>query len=164
MTTVRRVLALLLAALFLLTGPTASATPEKPSAKAGHVYQNFTPQAGDPAELRRAWQRWQQQGLDHYVLRVHNSCFCVPQPPLETTVDDGEVTSVMYQDRSRELRRKGFDMDRMFLLLRDAYARADSLDVRYSTRGVPYRIAIDWELMIADEEANYSVKLHGLHG
>ena len=75
---------------------------------------------------------------------------------------NGDVTSVRYQDRSRELRRKGYDMDRMFLILRDAYAHADRLDVRYSDARRPRADLDRLGLMIADEEANYSVQLSGL--
>jgi hypothetical protein len=166
MTSLRRALALLLPALFVLTTSPAHATAAEPTARAsgGHVYQDFTPQDDDPAAMRRAWRAWQRLAADHYVLRVHNSCFCLERPPVETTVVDGEVTSVTYQGGARQLRRKGYDLDRVFLILRDAYAHADRVDVRYSTRGVPYRMAIDWDLMAADEEANYTVKLRGLGG
>ena len=158
----RRLLALLLPALFVLTAQATTYAAEKPSARGGHVYQDFTPQAGDPAALRRAWRHWQRLEADDYVLRVQNSCFCVERPPIDTKVVDGEVTSVTYQGGTRELRRKGYDLDRMYLILRDAYDHAYRLDVRYSDRGVPYRISIDWELMVADEEAYYTVKLRGV--
>jgi hypothetical protein len=95
---------------------------------------------------------------------VDNTCFCVDKPPLETTVDGGEVESVRYEGHTRDLNRKGYDMDRLYLILRDAYAHADAVDVRYSERGVPNRITIDWNLMVADEEAYYTVGLSGLHG
>ena len=95
---------------------------------------------------------------------MKNYCFCIERPPLDTAVDGRRGDPVSYQGRTRELRRKGYDMDRMFLILRDAYAHADLLDVRYSERGVPNRISIDWNLMIADEEAYYTVRSRGLHG
>lgn len=171
MSTMRRalaLLALLLPALVVLAAPTTASAPVTATAPAavqaapgGHVYPDFTPQDGDPAALRRAWRDWRRQHADSYVLRVQNSCFCVERPPIETKVVDGEVTSVTYQGQTRQLRRKGYDLDRMFLILRDAYAHAYRLDVRYSERGIPYRISIDWELMIADEEAYYTVKLRG---
>jgi hypothetical protein len=172
MSTMTRPLALTVSALTLLAGllaglivglltPTAALAGEPPS-RAGHTYKEFVPQQSDPKALRRAWRAWQRLGADDYVLRVQNYCFCLDRPPLETTVDGDEVTSVRYQGHVRELRRKGYDMDRMYLILRDAYAHADRLSVRYSQRGVPTRVLIDWELMMADEEANYSVQLRGL--
>jgi len=145
----------------LVSGP-AAGVEVRPD-QGAHVYQDFVPTASDPAELRAAWRKWQRLDATAYTLRVQNYCFCIERPPLDTAVSDDEVTSVTYQGRARELRRKGYDMDRMFLILRDAYAHADFLDVRYSDRGVPYRISIDWELLMADEEANYSVKLRGLN-
>lgn len=156
----------LLAVLLLVTGlglTSGSATgAETRSDRGAHTYPEFVPTAGDPAELRAAWRRWQELDASAYTLQVKNSCFCIERPALETAVEDGEVTAVTYQGRTRELRRKGYDMDRMFLILRDAYAHAAALDVRYSSRGVPTRISIDWNLMIADEEAYYTVRLRGL--
>jgi hypothetical protein len=151
----------LVSTLGLVSG-TAADAQTRPDRSGAHVYQDFTPAASDPAELRAAWRKWQRIDASAYTLRVQNYCFCIDRPPLDTAVSDDEVTSVTYQGRSRELRRKGYDMDRMFLILRDAYAHADLLNVRYSDRGVPYRISIDWELMMADEESNYSVQLRGL--
>ncbi len=151
---------LLVTGLGLVSGPATGAGAG--SVRSAHTYPDFEPAASDPAELRAAWRTWQELDASAYTLRLRNSCFCVERPALETKVVDGEVTTVTYQGRTRELRRKGYDMDRMFLILRDAYAHAAELDVRYSSRGVPTRIAIDWDLMIADEEAYYSVKLRGL--
>jgi hypothetical protein len=156
-----RLLAVLLLVVGLgLTSGTADATIS--SDRGAPTYPDFVPAASDPAELRAAWRTWQELDAAAYTLRVKNSCFCIERPALETEVVDGEVTAVTYQGQARELRRKGYDMDRMFLILRDAYAHAAELDVHYSNRGVPTRIAIDWDLMIADEEAYYSVRLRGL--
>jgi hypothetical protein len=152
----------LVASLGLVSGTAADAAQVRPE-RAAHVYKDFVPTASDPAELRAAWRKWQQLDASAYTLRVQNYCYCLDRPPLDTAVSDDEVTSVTYQGRTRELRRKGYDMDRMFLILRDAYAHAARLDVQYSDRGIPYRITIDWELLVADEEANYSVRLRGLH-
>ena len=161
-----RGLALTVSALALLAGllspPTAVAAA--PTSGTGHTYPDFVPKQSDPRVLRKAWRAWQRVDASDYVLRVQNFCFCPERPPVETEVEDDEVVSVTYLGRTRELRRKGYDMDRMFLILRRAYAHADRLDVRYSDRGIPYRIFIDWQLMVADEEANYAVKLRGLHG
>jgi len=161
-----RPIALTVSTLALLAGllSPSAAVAESPPDSSGHTYADFVPKPSDPKPLRKAWRAWQRLDPSTYVLRVQNFCFCVERPPLETTVADDEVTSVKYQGGTRELRRKGYDMDRMFLILRDAYARADRLEVRYSNRGVPHRISIDWDFMIADEEANYSVKLRGLGG
>ena len=154
----------LVSTLGLVSGPAVGAEirPDR-AGQSGHVYPDFKPAESDPAAQRNAWRRWQRLDASGYRLQVQNSCFCVERPPLVTAVADDEVTSVRYQGGTRDLRRKGYDMDRMFLILRDAYAHADFLDVRYSDRGVPYRISIDWELLMADEEANYSVKLRGLN-
>jgi hypothetical protein len=164
MSTMTRPLALTVSALALLAGLLSSpaAAVDDPPSRAGHTYPGFAPQQSDPKTLRKAWRVWQSLEASGYVLRVQNHCFCIERPPIETTVAHDEVTSVTYQGHTRELRRKGYDMDRMFLILRDAYAHADRLDVRFSQRGVPYRISIDWELMAADEEANYTVQLRGL--
>jgi hypothetical protein len=166
MSTMTRAFVLTVSALALLAGLLSSpaATAAATRSGTGHTYPDFTPQQSDPRVLRKAWRAWQRVDASDYVLRVQNYCFCVERPPIETTVENDEVTSVTYQGRTRQLRRKGYDMDRMYLILRRAYAHADRLDVRYSERGVPYRISIDWELLVADEEANYAVKLRGLHG
>ena len=165
MTTMTRGLALTVSALALLAGllspPAAIAVA--PSGT-GHTYPDFAPEPSDPRVLRKAWRAWQRVDASDYLLRVQNYCFCPQRPPLETTVEDDQVTSVTYQGGTRELRRKGYDMDRMYLILRRADAHAHRLDVRYSKRGVPYRVYIDWELMVADEEASYEVKLRGLGG
>ena len=156
----------------LLAGPTAcaaSGTDPGPSATgAGSdagtdpsppAYATFTPVGSDPPELRAAWERWQRLGVDDYELRVLNSCFCPPRPPLATTVEDGVVTSVRLHGEERDLARRGFDMDRVFLLLRDAYAEADRVDARFGDRGVPYRFTVDPDLRAADEESYYTVQL-----
>ena len=160
--------------LALLAGPTACAASGSDVASAGSAsgggspassaYATFTPEPGDPPELRAAWRRWQRLGVDDYELRVLNSCFCPPRPPIATTVEDGEVTSVTFHGRDRELRRQGFDMDRVFLVLRDAYADADRVDAHYGHRGVPYRFTVDPDLQAADEESYYTVQLRHVGG
>ncbi len=138
------------------TGPSTTDAGTDPSPPA---YATFTPVGSDPPELRAAWQRWQRLGVDDYELRVLNSCFCPPRPPVATTVEDGVVTSVRFHGEDRELARRGFDMDRLFLVLRDAYADADRVDARFGDRGVPYRFTVDPDLMAADEESYYTVQL-----
>ena len=151
---------LLVAGLGLVSAPATGADAR--SERAAHTYPDFVPTASDPVELRAAWEAWQGVDASAYTLRVLNSCFCLERPALETRVSNGAVIAVRYQGRDRLLRRKGYDMDRMFLILREAYAHAAVLDAHYSDRGVPTRISIDWDLMIADEEAHYSVKLRRL--
>lgn len=164
MSSMTRLASVVLSSLVLLAGTLAVPTvaTADPPARLAPIYEDFTPERSDPKALRQAWRRWLQQDTASYVLRVKNYCFCPDRPPIDTTVSDGKVTSVKFQGRAREMRRKGYDMDRMFLILRDAYAEADVLRVKYSKRGVPFRIAIDWSFMIADEEANYTVQLRGL--
>ncbi len=49
-------------------------------------------------------------------------------------------------------------MDKIYRLLRKGYREAAHVFVRYSKRGVPRSVAIDWSEMIADEETFLTVR------
>lgn len=154
-----RLLSSLVLVVGLVTvGPAAVAAPDEPSAP--YPVRVFTPTADDAPELVEAWETWTARALLDYETNVMRSCFCLPQKAVVTTVSSGTVTSVTRADRpGRELKRRGYPVDRLFFLLRDAYADADGLDVVYGAGGVPKKINIDWDEQLADEELYFTVHL-----
>ncbi len=151
MTTLVRALLLSLALLFVpgvaqaATAPASAVTP-------------FVPQPGDDPALVAAWQAWEKKEIDNYTTTVQLSCFCVESPVVSTVVRRDKVRAV-YEARSRSSSSEGYSMDRLFTMIRDAQASADSVTVKYSARGIPKSIAIDPIKMAADEESFYSVRL-----
>lgn len=144
MTTMTRAL---LPALALLLVPTA--------AYAGDV---FEPTPTDEPTVLAAWQAWDKKGIDDYTTTVTLSCFCPETPAVRTVVRDGEIRRVLQGGR-RLGHGRGYSMDDLFLMLREAHRDADRVEVTYTARGVPKSIAIDPEKMATDEETYYTVSL-----
>ena len=119
---------------------------------------DFEPDATDDPALVKAWQAWEAKGIDDYTTTVKLTCFCVPIPAVKTVVRDGEIRKVTQGGRQLA-HRKGHSMDRLFVMIRDAQETADSVEVTYTSRGVPKSIGIDESKLIADEERYYSVSL-----
>lgn len=140
--------ALSLSLLFLVVPGTAQAAP---------AVKPFEPTAGDDPALVAAWEKWEAKGIDDYTTAVQLSCFCLESPVVRTVVKNDRIRAV-YEARDRSAS-KGYSMDQLFHLLRDAYASADSVTVKYTPRGIPKKIAIDPEKMAADEETYYTVSL-----
>ncbi|WP_156411576.1 DUF6174 domain-containing protein [Nocardioides sp. Soil805] len=119
----------------------------------------FVPRTGDDAQLVRAWERWQSRGIEEYVTRVSLSCFCAPRPALRTEVhaDDTQLVTTIEEDP--QVRRvKGYGADRLFRMLRRAYAEAESVEVEWTRRGLPREVAVDHVGGAVDDEVTYRIR------
>ena len=145
-----------------VAGPAASAPAERQVAvEQGPAVTPFELRASDNARLRAAWKRWVMARTPHYATRVERSCGECPAPPpvVRTEVRRGRLVSVRtVPDGEPATWRQAQPMDRLYRLLRKAHREAEDVFVRYSKRGVPLSIAINWSDLIADEETYLSVR------
>lgn len=144
-TTVTRALLPTLALLLLM--PTAA-----------YAQDVFEPVPTDDPTLLAAWQAWDDKGIDDYTTTVRLTCFCPREPRVRTVVRNGEVRKVLQGGRRLGLGR-GYSMDDLYLMIREAHATADRVEVTYTPRGVPKSITIDPEELALDEESYYAVSL-----
>lgn len=144
MTTLSRAL---LPALALLLLPTAA-----------YARDTFEPSPTDDPTVVAAWESWEAKGIDDYTTTVALSCFCVERPVVRTVVRDGEIRRVLQGGR-RLGHGRGYSMDDLFLMIRQAHESADRVEVTYTPRGVPKSITIDPEKLATDEETYYTVSL-----
>ena len=119
---------------------------------------DFDPATTDDPALVKAWTAWDDKGIDDYTTTVTLTCFCPEIPAVRTVVRDGKVRKVTQGGRRLALR-KGHSMDQLFAMIREAQDTADSVEVTYTSRGVPKSITVDPEEMATDEERYYSVSL-----
>ncbi|GAA1927479.1 DUF6174 domain-containing protein [Nocardioides hwasunensis] len=156
MTSLMRVSLVALLALTIGAGAAPSYAAADP-----HPVQSFVPGVDDEVTLARAWQRWEEKGIDDYVVTVRRSCYCLPEKPVRTVIRGDRTVRVTQGDR-RLAAERGWSMDELFTVIRDAQGEADTVRVDYTRRGVPKAIAIDRSTMIADEEISYTVSLSRL--
>lgn len=154
-TMTRATLAALLVPLTLGSAPAAVAVANP------QPVQPFVPGINEEPALSKAWQHWQSKGIDDYVISVRLSCFCVPAKAVRTVIRNDSTRRVTQGDRTLSARR-GYSMDELFTMIREAMAVDDSVTVDYSARGVPTSIAFDPNEMAADEESYYTVTLSRL--
>ena len=121
----------------------------------------FVPGINEDPAIAGAWQKWQAKDIDDYVITVKVSCFCVPEAAVRTVIRNDSIRRVTQGDK-RLGPRRGYSMDELFTMIREATATADHLTVDYTRRGVPKSISIDPEEMAADEETYYTVTLSRL--
>ena len=150
----RACLAVLLASTTSAGAGSAAAAAADPQPVTPFVADN---NQDDPA-LSDAWETWQSKSIDGYVLTVRISCYCVPSRAVRTVVRNDTIRSVT-QGEERLRPGKGYSMDELFTMLREASTEADRVEVDYTSRGVPKSIIIDPEQMAADEETYYAVSL-----
>jgi len=150
--------ALLTTTLSVLLG-----TAEAPSYAVAEPYPvtPFVPGINEDPTLAGAWQKWQAKEIDDYVITVRLSCFCIPEAAVRTVIRNDSIRRVTQGDK-RLGPRRGYSMDELFIMIREATATADHVTVDYTRRGVPKAIAIDPEEMAADEETYYAVTLSRL--
>lgn len=151
-----------------LLGPAPAQAAQAPSApsharegSAPYQVKPFKPRASDNDRLVRAWRTWQRR-TDHrqYYTEVDQSCFCPPRRPIMTNVIGKRVDLVFRKGRAgKPLEQRGYEMPRLYRILRDGYRSADAVKVRYRA-GVPVSIYIDYDEMVADEELVLSVRVH----
>lgn len=102
--------------------------------------------------LDAARKTWKNGGLRSYRYDVRQSCFCPPQKSTLVIVRNGKITKFPAGMKSVAT------VPRLFKLVQ-GFIDADvaSLDVTYSSRGVPRKIAVDRIAGAADDEVGYSV-------
>ena len=120
--------------------------------------QPFVPGINEDPELSTAWQTWQSKEIDDYAISVRLSCFCVPAKPVVTVIRGDRTVKVTQGDR-RLGPRRGWSMDELFSMIRDAGATSDAVTTDYTRRGIPTSIAIDPSTMVADDETYYTVSV-----
>jgi hypothetical protein len=157
MTSMKRVCQTLLLALALGVGATPAYAVADP-----RPVDPFVPGIDEDPALATAWQHWQARGIDDYAISVRLTCFCAPRATtVRTVVRDDRIVKVTRGDHRLRAGR-GWSMDELFIMIREELAEADSVDVTYTSRGVPKTIAIDPDRTAADEETYYSVTLSRL--
>jgi len=125
---------------------------------AAHAAGTFEPTATDDPELVAAWEAWEEKEIDEYTTTVRLTCFCPEIPVIRTVVRNDEVRKVTQGGR-RLADRRGYSMDQLFAMIREAHAEADRVEVTYTPRGVPKSITIDPEELAIDEESYFTVSL-----
>jgi hypothetical protein len=158
--TVRALAALVLTFALGTSGAVCAVSPAGASEapRQGPRVAPFVPKDSDDARLVAAWERWVDARTPHYLTRVQRACECPRQPLVRTEVRRGRLVSVTDVGTGRTLGwKQARPMDGLYRLLRRGYQDADAVRVRYSKRGVPLRITIDWSELVADEETILSV-------
>jgi hypothetical protein len=122
---------------------------------------------GNPSELERNLQKWQDTNISHYRFSLFIGCFCVfsQDMPLNIEVQDGKVVSMEYQsgkaieESNRELFRRYETIDQIFSELeKDLNGEADEVVVAYdSTYGFPAQATIDFVKDAADDEITLNI-------
>jgi hypothetical protein len=75
------------------------------------------------------------------------------------TVIRGDRTVLVTQGARRLQPHRGWSMDEIFSMIREASATSDGVTTDYTRRGVPRAVAIDPSTMVADDETYYTVSL-----
>lgn len=140
------------------SGSAASADPGRAGA-APYPVTAFRAEPADDDRLERAWAVWQAR-TDHrrYATVVRQYCFCPPRRPVVTRVQGRTVTSVTREAGTTQLRRRGYEVPRLYALLRAGHRTADEVQVRYR-RGVPVRILVDHDARLSDDELVLTVRV-----
>jgi Family of unknown function (DUF6174) len=122
---------------------------------------------GNPSELERNQQKWQDSGISHYRFSLFIGCFCVfsQDMPLNIEVQDGKVVSMEYQsgktieEGNRELFRRYETIDQIFSELeKDINGEADDVVVAYESKyGYPAQVNIDFVKDATDDEITLNI-------
>jgi len=122
---------------------------------------------GNPSELERNQQKWQDSGISHYRFSLFIGCFCVfsQDMPLNIEVQDGKVVSMEYQsgkaieEGHRELFRRYETIDQIFSELeKDINGEADDVVVAYESKyGYPAQVNIDFVKNATDDEVTLNI-------
>jgi hypothetical protein len=158
---VRALVSLLLAVAVAMSGAISPAAAED-AQRLGPKVAPFEPRASDNERLQDAWERWIEARGPRYVSRVRQDCGeCQgPLPVIRTTVLRDWLVSARDVTNDKKVRwSRAWPVDRVYRLLRKGYREAADVYVRYSKRGVPLSVAIDWSELIADEETYLTIRV-----
>lgn len=110
------------------------------------------------SELEQGQERWAQQNISTYTFRLQRICFCALVDPVNVTVRDGDITTIVVADSQDELDPSMFaqfyTVDGLFQVVQDALdGDAHSVVVAYHSEfGYPVDVAIDYIEMAIDDE------------
>ncbi len=131
----------------------------------GYVITPFTLRADDRPALKRAWRTWQRVGSGYYNTTVSRSAGEGTWPTVRTFVKGKKVFAVRVVDESdAKPPRRGYEMDRLFRLVRSLYRSADEVTVRFGKRGAPRLISADPIKDAVDDEFFMRVTLRADKG
>ena len=156
MTIIKRALLATLVPLAVVAVPAPA-----PAAVEPRPVQPFVPGIDEDPDLADAWQRWESKDIDDYVISVRLSCFCPPADAVRTVIRDDATRRVTQGERELSTRR-GWSVDELFAMIRDASVEADRVEVDWTRRGVPKSITVDPIDNATDDETYYSVSLSRL--
>ena len=118
--------------------------------------------SGAAGDLENARQKWQEANVSHYRFNLNMVCFCAfaENMPLVVEVQDGQVTSMEYQNgneidtTSLEFFQRYETIDKIFSELEKAAGgEADEVTVSFDdTYGFPEQIDIDFVKEAIDDE------------
>ena len=126
-----------------------------------------TAQSSNAAQqLQHNKQLWAKQKIFNYRYSLRRSCFCLPEvtQPVEITVRNGKVTSLIGVNSRKPVNREYFtkydSITKLFEVIQDAIAKkAHRLSVTYHpTLGYPTQIDIDYNKQMADEELSLTLE------
>ncbi len=124
-----------------------------------------------PQELTTNEKIWREEVLKNYDFTLERQCFCPEdwRGPVNIQVRNGTAVSVTYITSGTVVTEGKFDkadtIDKLFKILKDAYAgkgdfeqKADTVNVTYNAQmGYPTTFYIDVSQTIADEEQGYTI-------
>ena len=111
----------------------------------------FRSSAKDRAVLRRSWQAWRDGGIRSYTTTVRRQAGEGSFPTVRTTVDGPLVSRVEAVDSTDEVK-EGYEIERVYQMIRRLYRTAAQVRVRYDDRGVPRFISADPIAEAVDDE------------
>jgi len=118
----------------------------------------------DDGEFKDNREKWNRRGPDSYSFVMQRSCFCGGElrDAVRIVVEDGNRVSATYVGSGQPVRADFLQffptMDGIFEILEEAYADADSLDVRYDAAlGYPIEAYIDYLKNARDDELSFTI-------
>ena len=111
---------------------------------------------GTETELKDERRAWVAQNLRSYTYEYLRSCFCLEVRPVIITVQNGEVTSVVFKENGEPVTQyldNYLTITDLYDYLIDAAERADEMAVAFDgTRHIPVLADIDFIKNAADDE------------
>jgi hypothetical protein len=105
---------------------------------------------------------WQQAGLTSYRYTLRRVCFCLPEGPMQITVQGGVVSSIVDTISGLPVNPSWLGhlgtIDSLLALAAQAERTAAVMSAHYDpTWGYPTDLYIDWLAAVADDEISYQI-------
>jgi hypothetical protein len=105
---------------------------------------------------------WQQAGLVSYRYTLRRVCFCLPEGPMQITVQGGVVSSIVDTISGLPVNPSWLGqlgtIDSLLTLAEQAERTAAVMSAHYDpTWGYPTDLYIDWLAAVADDETSYQI-------